>query len=87
MFLKQRKIRKFEYSPRLYRPENLEDEDEDKRIKFRRLRTWKRPPKKSFVAMLILIAVLIWLIHYFGSFSVEEQKKQEMQDLNIEIIE
>jgi len=86
MFLKQRKIRKFEYSPRFYQPQKL-DEDENRRIKFRRLRSWKKPKKRSFVGMIIIIAVLLWLIHYFNSFSVDKQEEQKMRDLNIEMIE
>ncbi|UCE05697.1 MAG: hypothetical protein JSW07_19215 [bacterium] len=88
MFLKQPRIRRFEYSPRFFRPESEEEDDDNRRIKFRRLTTRKSMPKRSFWGMLILIVLLIFLIRYLSSF-VKSDKKEDFrfEDLKIETIE
>ncbi len=87
MFLKQQKIRRFEYSPRFYKPESEEEDDGKRRIKFRRLTARKPVPKRSFWGMLIIIALLIFLIHYFSKLTKSDNKEFKFEELKIETIE
>lgn len=86
MFLKQQKIRRFEYSPRFYKPESEGEDDDKRRIKFRRLTTRKPVSKRSFWGMLIIIALLIFLIHYFSTFKKSDKKEFKFEELRIETI-
>ena len=86
MFLKQPKIRRFEYSPRFYNPES-EDENDKNRIRFKRLTDRKPSPRRSFWGMLIIIIVLIFLIRYLSSFVKAEKEEFKFEDLKIEAIE
>jgi len=85
MFLKHPKIRDFEYRPRFYTPLAEEDE-EDNRIKFRKLRRRTPVPKRSFMGMVIIIVVLMFLIRYLIKISSEE-KNAPIEQLKIEIVE
>ena len=87
MFLKQPKIRQFEYLPRFYHLESEEEEIEKRRIKFRRLTGRKSVPKRSFWGMLIMILVLIFLIRYLFSVTKSDQQEFRFEDLKIETIE
>jgi len=88
MFLKQPKTRQFVYSPRFYQPVSNDDEEEnERRIKFRRLTERKPVPKRSFWGMLIVILVLIFLIRYLFSVVKSEQQEFRFEDLKIETIE
>jgi uncharacterized membrane protein len=87
MFLKQPKIRRFEYSPRFYQPQQGDEEKDNRRIKFRRLTERKPVPKRSFWGMLIIILVLILLIRYLFSVVKSDQQEFRFEDLKIETIE
>jgi len=86
MFLKQPKVRRFEYSPRFYNPESGEEDDQNK-LRFKRLTERKSAPKRSFWGMIIMIIVLIFLIHYFSSYVKTEKEDFKFEDLKIEAIE
>jgi len=86
MFFKQPKIRKFEFAPRFYQPEKI-DEDPKRRLSFRKLRTFTRPKGRSILGMLLIVVILAWLLHYFNTYSEREKHPQPMQELDIEIIE
>lgn len=86
MFLKQPKIRRFEYSPRFYKPESGEEEGEH-RIRFRRLTERKSGPKRSFWVMLIMIIALFFMIKYFSSIMKQDKQEFKFEDLKIETIE
>jgi hypothetical protein len=86
MFLKQPKIRRFEYSPRFFKPES-EEEDDNRRIKFRRLTTRKPVTKRSFWGMLIIIILIIFLIRYFSSFGKSDKEEFRFEELKVETIE
>lgn len=85
MFLKQPRIRRFEYSPRFYKPES--EEDDDNKIRFKRITERKPVPRRSFWGMLIMIIVLIFLIRYFSSVFKTEKEEFKFEDLKIEAIE
>jgi hypothetical protein len=85
MFLKNQKIRDFEYKPRFYTLLTDEDE-EDNRIKFRKLRKRTPVPKRSFMGMVIVIIVLMFLIRYLIKISSAENNAP-IEQLKIEIIE
>jgi len=87
MFLKQPKIRRFEYSPRFYKPETEEEEDDNRRIKFKRLTARKPVPKRSFWGMLILIVLIIFLIRYLSAIKSDKKEEFKFEDLKIETIE
>ncbi len=78
-------MRDFEYRPRFYTPIS-EDEEEENRIKFRRLRRRKPVPKRSFMGMVIIIVVLMFLIRYLYKISSEEHNAP-IEQLQIEIVE
>ncbi|MBC8185544.1 hypothetical protein H8E88_31035 [candidate division KSB1 bacterium] len=85
MFLKHPKTRDFEYRPRFYTPIS-EDDEEENRIKFRKLRHSKPVPKRSLMGMVIIIVVLMFLIRYFFKISSEEHNAP-IEQLKIEIVE
>jgi len=85
MFLKQQKIRNFEYFPRFYKPES--EDDDKQRIKFRRLTTRKQVQKRSFWGMLILIVILIFLIRYLAAYVKSDKEEFYFEDIEIEIVE
>ena len=85
MFLKNQKIRRFEYSPRCFKP-GTEDE-EDHRIRFRRLIERKTVRKRSPVVMVVLIVMLIFLIHYLFNIKAADKKNAPIQELRIEMLE
>lgn len=87
MFLKQPKIRRFEYTPRFFNPDADDEENNSQRIKFRRLTERKPVPKRSFWGMLIMIVLLILLIRYFSSAVKSEKQEFKFEDLKIETIE
>jgi len=84
MFLKNPKIRDFEFRPRFYKP--VTDEDE-KGIKFRNLRHKTPVKRRSFVGMVIIIVVLMFLIRYFYKLLSDDEKNAPIEQLKIEIIE
>ena len=84
MFLKNPKIRDFEFRPRFYKPATDEDE---KRIKFRKLKHKTPVKRRSFLGMIIIIVVLMFLIRYFYKLLSEDEKNVPIEQLKIEIIE
>ena len=86
MFLKNPKIRRFEYIPRFFNPEP-DDEDETKRIKFRRLIDRRANKGRSFIGMIVLIFILIFLIRYLHNISKAEKEEAPIREIKIEIIE
>ena len=85
MFLKKLNPREFEYRPRFYEPLAEEDENEN-RIKFKKL-VHKRPlPKRSFLGMVVIIIILIFLVRYLFKISSKE-KDSPIEQIKIEIIE
>jgi hypothetical protein len=85
MFLKKLITRDFEYRPRFYTP-LTEDDEEDNRIKFRKLRKQTPVQKRSVMGMVIIIIVLMFLIRYLIKISSEENNAP-IEQLKIEIIE
>lgn len=86
MFMKQPQIRQFKYTPRFYKPESEEEEDQP-RIKFRRLITRRPVPRRSFWGMLIVIILLILLFHYLKAYIKPDKQEFQFEDLKIETIE
>ena len=86
MFLKQPKIRRFDYSPRFYQPES-KDEDDNHKIRFKRLTDRKPAPKRSFWGMLILIVIIALLIRYLASFVKADKEPFKFEGIKIETIE
>ncbi|OQX95932.1 hypothetical protein B6I21_02865 [candidate division KSB1 bacterium 4572_119] len=86
MFLKNPKIRGFNYKPRFYNPD-VEEEDEGGRIKFRRLRERKPVPKRSPLGMLIIIVILAFLVRYLITLNNAEKENSPMQEIKIEVVE
>ena len=85
MFLKSPKMRGFEYKPRFYKPEEMEEEES--RIKFRRLTERKPAPRKSVVGSLIVIVILAFLVRYLIQLSDSAKENQPMQEIKLEVIE
>jgi len=86
MFLKQPKIRRFEYSPRFYQPETGEEAESERKIKFRRLTSRTPVAKRSFWGLLIMIVLLVLLIYYLSSYEKSEREEFKFENLKIESI-
>ena len=86
MFFKNSKTREFKYNPRFYKPTSEDDENE-KRIKFRKLRRARSVPRRSMVAKIIIIIVLLFLIRYLFKTAFEDEKNAPIEQLKIEIID
>lgn len=78
--------RHFEYKPIYYHPEEVEDENEP-RIKFRRIVKRREVPKRSPVMLIILILVLIFLLKYLGGLTTAEKKAKPSQAIQVKIID
>ena len=87
MFLKQPKIRQFQYTPRYYKLKPKGEDDEGPRIKFRRLFERKPMAKRSFWILLVMIFVLIYLLRYFLAVTKADKQDFKFEDLKIETIE
>lgn len=85
MFLKNPNIREFEYKPRFYKPLSEDDENES-RIKFRKLIHKTPVQKRSFAGMVIVIIILMFLIRYLLKIS-NEKNNAPIEQLKIEIVE
>lgn len=88
MFLKQPKIRQFEYLPRFYRPEAEAGEDGKRRIKFRRIVERRyQVQKRPIWLMLIILLILIFLARFFFYSVNSKQATGKFEDIKIEIVE
>ncbi len=77
------KTRKFHYRPLFYREDQHLEEEEGKRIRFRRSpRIRKR--QSSFIIMVILLILVIFLMEYLNRFRVETPKDVDIK--NVEIV-
>ena len=82
--MKQRKIRKFTYRPLYYKPDDIEDDEDTPRIKFRRIRNTTRPTKRrSRLIMLLLIIILLFMINYFNNLQKSDQQAVD-RDFQVE---
>ena len=82
MFMPNQRIRRFGFIPYYYNPEETEDEDGRRRIKFKRIRRSPKPEKKPvrrWLILLIGIAFIIWYLHKAAG-----PQKIEVQDIRIE---
>lgn len=86
MFFKLPKVKRFEYTPRYYKPESEQDEDKP-RIQFRRLTRRRPTPKRSFWLLMVLIIVIVFLIRFFSSLVKQDDQKLKIEDIKIESIE
>ena len=84
--MKNPKIRRFEYQPRFYKPEDQEDED-GPRIKFRRITERKTLQKRSPIGLIILILILIFLFRYLYNINKAEKENAPIKEIKIEVIE
>jgi hypothetical protein len=87
MFLRQPKIRGFDYKPRFYRPEADVGEDGKRRIKFRRLTERKYVQKRPLWAMILVLLILLFLARFFFASLKSDQEQFKFEDLKIEIVE
>lgn len=85
MFLKQPKIRQFDYSPRFYNAD--EDEEEKKRIQFRRLTNRAPAKRRPTWWMLIMIVILALLVYYVSKTFKADDQKFLFEDVRIEVVE
>lgn len=85
MFLKQPKNRQFSFSPRFYKPD--EDEEENKRIQFRRLTARAPIKRRPFWWLFIMIVIIIFLIVYVNKTFRSDKEKFLFEDMKIEIVE
>ena len=87
LFMKRPKIRQFTYRPQFYNPEQeLEEEENGPRIKFRRIRGEAKPAKRrSGLIMLLLIIILIYMIHYLNNLQKKDQQA-DYQNFQVEEI-
>ncbi len=87
MFLKNPKIRRFEYKPRFYKPESEEEQDHP-RIKFRRIIERKPVQRRSFVGMFIILVILVFILFSIQkAFKSENQNQGPIEEIKIEVIE
>jgi len=85
MFLKQPQIKQFDYSPRFYKAD--EDEEEKKRIKFRRL-TARAPVKRRPTWWLfVMIVIIAFLVYYVSKTFKADDQKFLFEDVRIEVVE
>lgn len=87
MFFKQLKVRQFQYTPRFYKPEPEEEDENGPRIKFRRLIERRTTPKRPFWLVLILILVIVFVLRYFLGVTTKNQQDFKFEDVKIETIE
>jgi len=85
MFLKPPKIREFTYRPIFYKPPE-EEEEQGPRIKFRRYWLSNPPKQRSFIVMVFLIVILIFLLIYWQGLEKSDQKEFKFEDVKIEEI-
>jgi hypothetical protein len=84
--MKNPRARRFEYQPRFYHPEEEQDENEP-RIRFKRLTRRKTVPKRSPIVLVVLILILFFLIRYLHNLTEAEKQNRPVQDIKIEIID
>lgn len=76
LFMRQPKIRTFTYRPRFYTPAVIEEDEP--RIKFRRLRSTSRPARRrSALIMVALIVILLYMLHYLNTLKDSEEASKE----------
>lgn len=81
-FLNKRQVRRFSFTP-FYLEVKNEEEEEEGRIKFRRIRRSKPAVKKS-VRGLALLAILILFCLYYFSQMIQGDRRLEIEDIRIE---
>ncbi len=81
MFRKQIETRRFSFTPYYYR-EQEEDEDQP-RIRFRRLRRYERPKRRSVLGLVVIALILLWMLIYFTDLK-NSARTMEMQDIRVE---
>ncbi|BDQ01897.1 MAG: hypothetical protein HRF52_10660 [Ignavibacterium sp.] len=68
MFMKRPQYRRFDYTPRFYKPELDEEERRKRKLGFRNARFSTRRKVQSPLIWLILIIILIFILMKFGRF-------------------
>ncbi|AFH49283.1 Hypothetical protein IALB_1575 [Ignavibacterium album JCM 16511] len=68
MFMKRPQYRRFDYTPRFYKPELDEEERRKRKLGFRNARSTTRRKTQSPLMWLILIIILIFILIKFGRF-------------------
>jgi hypothetical protein len=68
MFMKRPQYRRFDYTPRFYKPELDEEERRKRRLGFRNSRNYIRRKATNPLVWLVLIILLILILVKFGKF-------------------
>lgn len=68
MFMKRPQYRRFDYTPRFYKPELDEEERRKRRLGFRTTRSYIRRKATNPLVWLVLIILLILILIKFGKF-------------------
>lgn len=75
--------RRYKYQPRFYTPVEM-DEDEGKRIHFRRPQTRFRPKKKSVAIYLVLLLIIGFMLSHLAQVEQRDRPIQ-LDQIRIEI--
>ncbi|WP_337865579.1 hypothetical protein [Ignavibacterium sp.] len=68
MFMKKPQYRRFDYTPRFYKPEMDEEERRKRKLGFRTSRHYKNRKATNPVLWLVLIILIIFILIKFGHF-------------------
>lgn len=66
MFMKKPQYKRFDYTPRFYKPELDEEERRKRKLGFRNARITNRRKVQSPLIWLVLIIILIFILLKFG---------------------
>lgn len=83
--LKLDKPRQFKFQTYYYNPAK-DDEEENKRIKFRRIRHSKRGSKNNPVRLLAVVIILIFMIYYLQKQAVVYDAVEQSNTIHVEDI-
>ncbi len=84
--LKLDKPRQFKFNTYYYNPADALDEDEKKRIKFRRIRHSKQASKANPVRLLAIVIILIFVIFYLQKKAVIYETIEKSNTIHVEDI-
>lgn len=83
----RKKPRKFGYKPQYYKPDDVneeEDDEDERRIHFHRIRQGAPVSKRSLRSMLVMLAFLLFCLFYFWGTIGQEVRVFNLEDVRIE---
>ena len=84
-FFKLQRPREFKIETYYYQPKD-DDYDPKRRIRFRRIRHYKRPPKANPLHLLIIALLLLFFLFYFQKKTGLGRHESEPEKIQVEEI-